>query len=45
MDQDENCKKKKKNKDNSELKQLMYGFGDVKFPLDETERLLDEYIL
>lgn len=37
-------KKKRKNKDFQDLKQMMYGFGDDKTPLDETAELADEYL-
>ena len=44
MEIEETDKKRKKNKDLSDLKQLMYGFGDSKTPLDETVELLYEYM-
>ena len=44
MELEETDKKRKKNKDLCDLKQLMFGFGDCKSPLDETVELLDEYM-
>lgn len=44
MELEETEKKRKKNKDLSDLKQLMYGFGDSKAPLEESVELLDEFV-
>ena len=41
---EEQNKKKIKNKDFVEFKNMMYGFGDERNPLDDTTELLEEYL-